>query len=277
MSEEVNVRLGPGVYKVSTVQDPLADSAYKIYTQKKETDALYYLTFVDSNNNNPQTEYLYTNAGIGFNPVVGNLSIGSSVQIGQNSFTYGTPSLYIGNGSVSGITSFGGKVRVGGNEIQSSSGQAVVSLGNSDAIFENSILVKKDLVVQQNFVVNTPVLTLESRTFDIGLLGGGVGIATNTTWDLGLIFHHTRNDTRQRSALIWEDSTSSFQFANGFTETFPPSIYDSPQIGVTSFAPVVMKSLMINSVCSSGTTVVIGCNNNELQLQNIVIDEGEYQ
>jgi hypothetical protein len=296
MSDETRVRLGPGIYRVSTIQDTLVDSAYKVYTKKRETDALYYLTFVDSNNNPEATESLYTNAGIIFNPVrgslsignssgigslsigssIGFLSIGSSIRLDENAFKYGNSPFYIGNGSVSGITSFGGPIRIGGNEIQSSSGELVVGLGNSDAIFENSIYVKKDLIVNGDFVNNIPILAVEKRTIEIGLLDGGVGIVTNTTWDLGVVFNYNETGVRKKTALIWEYSTNRFQFANNFSQTNQPSVYNSPQLSATTFAPIEVESIWINSNCSFGSTVVIGCNNNELQLQNIVIDEGEY-
>lgn len=69
MSDQYNVRLGPGVYRVSTIQDPLAESAFKVYTQKKDNGSLSYLTFVDSNNATPAKEFLYTTSGIAYNPI----------------------------------------------------------------------------------------------------------------------------------------------------------------------------------------------------------------
>jgi len=275
MSDQYNVRLGPGVYRVSTVQDPLADSAFKVYTQKKENDALCYLTFVDSNNNSPAQELLYTNYGVRYNPGTSTLSIGSTLEISSSRISTGSSIFTIGSDS-SGITSFRGKIRLGGNEIQSSSGATVVGLAGSDAIFERDVLIKNDLIVQGNLVTNVPELSIESRTLDVGLLNGGVGVVTNTTWDLGLVFHYNEANTRKKTALIWEYSTQRFQFSSNFTVSNQPSSFDTPQLISTSFAPVEMKSLWINDSCTTGAQVVIGCNNGELQLQNIVIDEGEY-
>jgi len=46
---------------------------------------------------------------------------------------------------------------------------------------------------------------------------------------------------------------------------------------VTSeFSPIEISSLWINNSCSAGAVEVIGCSDNELKLQNLVIDEGEY-
>jgi hypothetical protein len=45
---------------------------------------------------------------------------------------------------------------------------------------------------------------------------------------------------------------------------------------ISEFAPIEVDSLWINNSCSSGPQVVIGCNNGELQLQNVSIDEGIY-
>lgn len=263
MSDQYSVRLGAGIYKVSTVQDPIANSAFKIYTQKKENDALYYLTFVGVNSTTPSTGQVFTSSGLSFNPY-------------RSIISYATSSLTIGNTSTPGITSFIGKIKVSGNEILSSTGQAVVSFGASDVTFPNNVLINNNLVVQGSFVSNVPALSVEGRTLDIGLLGGGVGIVTNSTWDLGLVFNYNESNTRKKTALIWEYSVKRFQFSNNFISTNTGDPYSSPQLSVTSFAPIEVDSLWVNSSCSGGSQVVIGCNDGELKLQNVVIDEGTY-
>jgi hypothetical protein len=275
MSDQYGVRLGSGVYKVSTVQNPIADSAFKVYTQKKESDALYYLTFVDSNNDSPSKELLYTNYGVRYNPATSTLSIGSTLEINSRQISTGSSIFTFGSNS-SGITSFIGKIQLGGNEILSSSGTTVVGLAGSDAFFAGDVFIKNDLVVQGNLVTNVPELSVESRIIDLGLLNGGVGIISNTTWDLGLIFHYNEGNVRKKTALIWEYSTKRFQFSSDFTSSNEASVYDTPQLGSSEFAAVEIESLWINNNCTSGAKVVIGCIGGELRLQNIVIDEGEY-
>jgi hypothetical protein len=263
MSDQYSVRLGAGVYKVSTIQDPIADSAFRIYTQKKENDALYYLTFVGVNSTTPSTSQVFTSSGLSFNPY-------------RSIISYATTTLTIGNTSTPGITSFLGKIRVSGDEILSSTGQTAVGFGGSDVTFPNNVLVNNNLVVNGSFISNVPSLSIEGRLLDIGLLNGGVGIASNTTWDLGLVFNYNESNTRKKTALIWEYSTKRFQFSNSFISTNTGDQYSSPQLSVTSFAPIEVDSLWVNSACSGGSQVVIGCNDGELQLQNIVIDEGTY-
>ena len=141
MSDEALLRLGPGVFRVSTIQDPMADSAYNIYTQSTTSDATLYLTFVNSNNTPAAKEILYTNYGLTYNPLIGNLSIGSSVQISPNSLIYNATSFYIGNSSITGITSFSGKIRLGGNSILSSSGDTVVSFAGTNTEFSGNVTV----------------------------------------------------------------------------------------------------------------------------------------
>jgi hypothetical protein len=277
MIDEYKVRLAPSTYRVvSTIQDPLADSAYKIYTQSTTSDATLYLTFVNSNNNSATKEILYTNYGLTYNPAIGNLSIGSSIQISPDHLIYTPASFYIGNGSIAGITSFSGKIRLGGGEILSSSGNTVVGFAGTDAEFKGNVIVDHDLTVLGNFITNTPTLSIDGRTLEIGTANGGIGTANNTSWDLGIVFNYSENNTRKKTALIWEYSNKRYQFANSFSQSNLPSLYDSPQLVATSFAPVEMDSLWLNNSCTNGSKVVIDCLNNDLQLQNILIDEGEY-
>lgn len=275
MSDQYSVRLAPGakVYKVSTVQDPLADVAYKIYTQKKETDALYYLTFVGTSLTSLTANKVYTSSNIAFNPTSGILSVGGNLGIGSNGIFYGAPSFFIGNLTTTGVTSFGGNIKIGGNQIISSSGQAAIGLGNSDAFFYNNVTVENDLVIKGSFISNNPTFSIGNRTIDLGF---NTGIVTNTTWDLGVVFNYNESNTRKKTALIWEYSNKRFQFANEFITTDTGNNYTTPQLSVTSFAPIEIKSLWLNDSCTSGPQQIIGCINNEITLQNTVIDEGEY-
>jgi hypothetical protein len=162
MSDETRVRLGPGVYRVSTIQDPLADSAYNIYTQSTTSDATLYLTLVNSNNTPASKETVYTNYGLTYNPLIRNLSIGSSIQISPDRLIYTPTSFYIGNGSTVGITSFSGNIRLGGNSILSSSGDTVVSFADTNTEFKGNV------TVLGNFNTNNIIAGIVTATRFIG-------------------------------------------------------------------------------------------------------------
>jgi hypothetical protein len=128
-------------YRVSTIQDPIANSAYSIYTQSTDANVTLYLTLVNSNNTPAAKETVYTNYGLTYNPTIGNLSIGSSTQISPDRLFYSTSSFYIGNGSTTGITSFSGKIRLGGNGVLSSSGDNVISFNGTNTEFNGNVTV----------------------------------------------------------------------------------------------------------------------------------------
>jgi YD repeat-containing protein len=141
---------------VSTIQDPMADSAYTIYTQSNNSNATLYLTLVDSDNTPASKESLYTNYGLTYNPLIENLSIGSSIQISPDRLIYSPTSFYIGNGSNTGITSFSGKIRIGGNNILSSSGDTVVSFAGTNTQFKGNVAVLGNLNINN---VNAGIVT----------------------------------------------------------------------------------------------------------------------
>jgi|694.fasta_scaffold13301_11 hypothetical protein len=174
MIDKSRIRLGPGVYRVSTVQDPMADSAYYIYTQSTTSDVTLYLTLVNSNNTPASKEIVYTNYGLSYNPLIGNLSIGSSIQISPDRLIYAPTSFYIGNGSTVGITSFSGKIRLGGNSILSSSGDTVVSFAGTNTEFKGNV------TVLDNFITNNIIAGIVTATRFFGdgsqLTGINVGI-----------------------------------------------------------------------------------------------------
>ena len=128
-------------YRVSTIQDPIANTAYSIYTQSTDANVTLYLTLVNSNNTPAAKETIYTNYGLTYNPTIGNLSIGSSTLISPDRLFYSTSSFYIGNGFTTGITSVSGKIRLGGNGVLSSSGDNVISFNGTNAEFNGNVTV----------------------------------------------------------------------------------------------------------------------------------------
>jgi hypothetical protein len=110
-------RLGPGLFRVSTTQDAVTDSAYNLYTQSSGINSTFYLTFVGTNTTTPSRNRFYTNFGLAYNPYYQEVS-------------YATTSLNF----KSGITS-----------------QNIVGFGTSDVTVANNLIIGKNLTVLGNF------------------------------------------------------------------------------------------------------------------------------
>ena len=80
-------RLGPGIYRVSTVQDPISDVTLNLYTQSSGIDTSYYITFVGTNTTIPSKNKVYTSSGLSFNPNKNVISFASSSLTFNNSLT----------------------------------------------------------------------------------------------------------------------------------------------------------------------------------------------
>ena len=122
--------------------------------------------------------------------------------------------------------------------------------------------------------VNTASLTVEDRTIDLGIVNGAAPVST-TTWDLGILFNYFQT-TAKKSALIWEQTDSRFKFASVLNSDTEGSDANTPQLTVTTFAPIEIAELWVNNTCTGGPQQVIGCIGAELSLQNINIDSGYY-
>jgi hypothetical protein len=185
-------------------------------------------------------------------------------------------------GSATGITTVsnnltvGGDVRVNGNDIQSSTGAAVITLATNNATFANDVTVSGNLYVNgATTQVNTASLTVEDRTIDLGIVNGAAP-ASNTTWDLGLLFNYYSAGAAKKSAVIWEHTDSRFKFASVLSGDTEGTDVNTPQLTVTTFAPIEVSELWVNNTCTGGTQQIIGCIGAELNLQNIVVDAGTF-
>ena len=185
-------------------------------------------------------------------------------------------------GAATGITTVSnnltvaGDVRINGNDIQSSTGANVITLATNNATFANDVTVTGNLYVNGSTTqVNTTALTVEDRTIDLGIVNGAVP-STNTTWDLGILFNYYSAAVAKKSAVIWEHTDTRFKFASILAADTDGSTVDTPQLTVTTFAPIEVAELWINNTCTGGSQQVIGCIGAELNLQNIVVDAGQF-
>ena len=121
--------------------------------------------------------------------------------------------------------------------------------------------------------VNTAALTVEDRTIDLGIVNGAAPGAP-TTWDLGVLFNYHKDAAAKKSAVIWEHVDSRFKFASVLDADTNGSDTSTPQLAVTTFAPIEIASLFVNDC--AGASQVISCTGTTRNLINITIDAGEF-
>lgn len=92
-----------------------ATSSGQVRTQSRSTDAVHYLTFVDSNNSSATAETVYTDAGITYNPSTNLLTVEKLTASGVVNLSGSTTidSLTAGNLIVTGASSLTGDVSMG--------------------------------------------------------------------------------------------------------------------------------------------------------------------
>jgi hypothetical protein len=120
--------------------------------------------------------------------------------------------------------------------------------------------------------VNTAALTVEDRTIDLGIVDG-TAPASATTWDLGILFNYYAT-TAKKSAVIWEHVDSRFKFASVLSADTDGNSSSTPQLTVTTFAPIEIASLFVNDC--AGSSQVISCTGTERFLENITVDAGSF-
>ena len=195
--------------------------------------------------------------------------------------TFSGAGLIVGAGgaNITGVSTFstdlvvGGDIRVNGNDIQSSTGVTVLSLSANDATFADDLTVQGNLYVNGSTTqVNTAALTVEDRTIDLGIVNGAAP-AGNTTWDLGILFNYYAT-TAKKSAVIWEHADARFKFASVLAADTDGNSTSTPQLTVTTFAPIEIASLFVNDC--AGASQVISCTGTERFLENITVDAGSF-
>lgn len=234
----------------------------------------YYATFVDTSGG--QTgETLRVGSALSLNASSGNVKAAGDLIAGSGylASSNGTRAMYMYD--TSGDVSFQGKV-VADNYRSSSNASNTLTFSGLDATFASNLTVSGNLYVNGSTTqVNTTALTIEDRTIDLGIVNG-VAPASTTTWDLGVLFNYYTSGAAKKSAVIWEQADSRFKFASVLASDTDGTTVDTPQLTVTTFAPIEVAELWINNTCTGGSQQVIGCVGSELQLQSITIDCGTF-
>jgi trimeric autotransporter adhesin len=190
------------------------------------------------------------------------------------------------NVSVSGLSTFtgigtfgndlfvGGDLQITGNDIKSSTGAVAITLAGNDVTVADDLTVSGNLFVNGSTTqVNTAALTVEDRTIDLGIVNGAAP-SGNTTWDLGILFNYYSSSAAKKSAVIWEHGDARFKFASVLASDTDGSDVNTPQLTVTTFAPIEIASLFVNDC--AGASQVISCTGTERFLENITIDAGAF-
>ena len=172
------------------------------------------------------------------------------------------------------LTEVKGDLKITGKDIQSSTGTVAITLADNDVTVADDLTVEGNLYVKGNTTqVNTASLTVEDRTIDLGIVNGAAP-ATNTTWDLGILFNYMTSSTAKKSAVIWEHADTRFKFASLLSADTDGSTVDTPQLTVTTFAPIEIGQLWVTDC--AGTSQVISCTGTTRNLENITIDAGTF-
>ena len=164
---------------------------------------------------------------------------------------------------------------VNATNIKANDGTTAITITNSTGV----VATNSDLTVGGNLYVNgsttqvnTAALTVEDRTIDLGIVNGAAP-AGNTTWDLGILFNYYAT-TAKKSAVIWEHTDARFKFASVLAADTDGNSTSTPQLTVTTFAPIEIASLFVNDC--AGASQVISCTGTERFLENITVDCGTF-
>ena len=172
------------------------------------------------------------------------------------------------------LTTFAGDIKVGGNDIQASDGTTAITLSGADVTVADDLTVGGNLYVNGSTTqVNTAALVVEDRTIDLGIVNGSAP-SGNTTWDLGILFNYYSSAAAKKSAVIWEHADARFKFASVLAADTNGSTVDTPQLTVTTFAPIEIASLFVNDC--AGASQVISCTGTTRNLENITVDCGSF-
>jgi hypothetical protein len=166
-----------------------------------------------------------------------------------------------------------GDLQVTGNDIKSSTGAIAITLSANDVTIADDLTVSGNLYVNGSTTqVNTSALTVEDRTIDLGIVNGATP-SSATTWDLGILFNYNSSGAK-KSAVIWEHGDTRFKFASVIGSDTDGTDNNTPQLSVTTFAPIEIGSLWVTDC--AGTSQVISCTGTTRNLENITIDCGQF-
>jgi hypothetical protein len=151
---------------------------------------------------------------------------------------------------------------------------AITITDSTGAVATNgNLTVGGDLFVNGSTTqVNTTALTVEDRTIDLGIVNGAAP-ASATTWDLGILFNYNSSGAK-KSAVVWEHADTRFKFASVLGADTDGTDANTPQLTVTTFAPIEIGSLWVTDC--AGTSQVISCTGTTRNLENITVDAGTF-
>ena len=244
---------------------------------------------------------LVMSAATGITTVRNKLTVGGNLEVDGNNIqaSDGNTNITLTSNT---LTTFAGDIRVNGNDIQASNGTTAITLSSADVtiagdlqitgndiksssgdiaitLMSNDVTIADDLTVNGNLYVqgsttqvNTAAITVEDRTIELGRVDGLVP-SSSTTWDLGVLFNYNASGAK-KSAVVWEHSATRFQFASVLGSDTDGTDVNTPQLSVTTFAPIEIGSLWVTDC--AGTSQVISCTGTERFLENITIDAGQF-
>jgi len=189
--------------------------------------------------------------------------------VSGQTITVGLPDAVVVGTSLSAPT-----IRTG--TIQSANtGATAITITANDVQIADDLTVGGNLYVNGNTTqVNTTSMTVEDRTIELGVVDGSAPSAT-TTWDLGVLFNYY-DGSAKKSAVVWEQGDQRFKLASVLAADTNGTNNNTPQLTVTTFAPIEVSELWINNTCTGGASQVIACSGAELVLQNITVDAGTF-
>jgi hypothetical protein len=241
---------------------------------------------------------LVMGAATGITTVSNNLTVAGDIRVNGNDIqaSDGNANITLTSNT---LTTFAGDIRVNGNDIQASNGNVNITMtsntltevkgdlkitgndiqsssGTPLSLSGNDVTVNGNLYVSGNTTqVNTTALTVEDRTIDLGIVNGSAPSA-NTTWDLGILFNYFSSAVAKKSAVIWEHSDSRFKFASVLGADTDGTDSNTPQLTVSTFAPIEIASLWVNGCGTLGAQEIIKCDTTQISLLNITVDAGTF-
>ncbi len=242
-----------------------------------DTNATYYVTFVDANNGSATNETVYTDDGIYYNP-------GTNTLTTQNGFFTGNVTVE-GNitvaGSVIGTATTATRATtvdttgIADNQnynltFTNGSGTGKTVGVDSELLYNpntNTLTVSNLTVNGTTTQVNTSTLTVEDNLIELAKVDGSAP-SSDLNKDVGVLLHYY--DTAARlGAVYWDDSVSRIVLASRVGESSGVLTVDSGY-----YAPVEIGSLWVTDC--AGTSQVISCTGTERFLENITVDGGTF-
>jgi trimeric autotransporter adhesin len=203
-----------------------------------------------------------------------NSTVGTVTNLASTNVSVSGLSTFTGIGTFGNDLFVGGDLQITGNDIKSSTGAVAITLAGNDVTVADDLTVSGNLFVNGSTTqVNTAALTVEDRTIDLGIVDGAAP-SGNTTWDLGILFNYYSSSAAKKSAVIWEHGDARFKFASVLASDTDGSDVNTPQLTVTTFAPVEIGQLWVTDC--AGTSQVISCTGSTRNLENITVDCGTF-